>query len=144
MTGGLTSHKSFLNTETFKLFLNDDILNKILHYSREKANSLGINIVLDIDQLKAYISILNYRGLNHDQKVPIKDLWSEDYSCFYRAAMSRNLFQIWSRILRFDDIQTREERKQVDKFAAMREGHYGMNDFGCFGSQVPQSQLMSS
>ena len=107
--------------ETLELFFNDEILNKILHYSRAKASSLGIDVVLDVNQLKAYMAILYYRGLNHDQKVPISELWSEEYSSFYRATMSRTLFKIWSRILRFDDIETREERKEIDNFAAIRE-----------------------
>ena len=35
--------------------------------------------------------------------------------------MSRNLFSIWNKCLCFDNRATREERKKIDNFAAVRE-----------------------
>ena len=39
----------------------------------------------------------------------------------FRATMSRNRFETIVSCLRFDDKTTREERKNADKFAAIRE-----------------------
>ena len=42
-------------------------------------------------------------------------------SPIFRAIMSRNRFKMIAFCLRFDDKATRDERKQIDKFAAIRE-----------------------
>ena len=71
-------------------------------------------------QFKAYIAVLYYRGVFGDTQIPIEQLWSDTYSTFYRTVMSRNLFQIWSKVLRFDDPVDRGQRKATDTFAAVR------------------------
>lgn len=107
--------------ETWQLFWTDDLLQKVLRFSQMKADGLSLPIHLTMSSLKAYIAILYFRGANQDNKIPIDELWSEQYSTFYRTAMSRNLFKLWNRCLRFDDINLREDRKKTDTYAAMRE-----------------------
>lgn len=107
--------------ETWSLFFPDSMLAQIVAFSQMKADSLGIDVQLTVVQLKAYFGILYFRGVFGDQKIPIEQLWSDDYSIFYRTSMSRNLFQIWNRVLRFDNPVSREERKKTDTFAAMRD-----------------------
>ena len=94
---------------------------QIVHFSQMKANALGIEVQLTVVQLKAYFGILYFRGVFGDQKIPIEQLWSENYNTFYRTTMSRNLFQTWNRVLRFDDSELREDRKKTDSFAALRD-----------------------
>ena len=106
--------------ETWELFFTEELLQEIVHYSQEKATNLGLRVEFSIDLLKAYIGILYFRGANSDQKIPVSDLWSDSYATFYRCAMSRNMFSIISRCLRFDSQNDRERRKASDTFAAFR------------------------
>ena len=107
--------------ETWNIFIPDDMLQKIVRHSQEKASALGFQIELTVTQLKAFIGILYFRGANGDQHIPANDLWSSKYSIFYRAAMSRNLFNMWSRCLRFDNSEDRQARKVTDTYAAFRD-----------------------
>ena len=107
---------------TWQLLFTDEILEKNLHYSKQKAHQLGdIEFEPPLDNLKAFIGICYFRGVNFDTKVPVDDLWATEAHSFYRAAMSKNMFKTWLRILRFDDASTRAERRQTDTFAAVRE-----------------------
>ena len=114
--------------ETFELFFTNEMLEKVVQYSQLKADNLNFNVRLTIESLKAYIAICYYRGANHDQKVPITDLWSEDANPFYKTVMSRTLFHTWNTCISFDDFRNRDERKTTDKFAAMREFYEEWND----------------
>lgn len=107
--------------QTWLLLFTDEILQKILRYSRQKARQLGIDKELNLDSLKAFIGICYFRGVNCDTKIPVDDLWSQEAHDFYQAAMSKNLFKTWLRVLRFDDSTTRPQRKEHDSFAAVRE-----------------------
>lgn len=107
--------------KTWELFLPMESLNDIVRHSQEHADRLGISVRLTVESLMAYFGVLYYRGANHDCKIPVSELFSTNYSMFYRTAISRPLFNIWTRCLTFDDKSTREERKRADKFAAIRE-----------------------
>ena len=108
--------------DTWNIFITDNMLKKIVRHSQEKAAALGFQIELTVTQLKAFIGILYmyFRGANGDQHIPTNDLWSSKYSNFYRAAMSRNLFNVWSRCLRFDNSEDRQARQVTDTYAAFR------------------------
>ena len=106
---------------TWHLLFTIAILRKILHYSKEKACQIGLDVELTLDNFKAFIGICYFRGVNYDTKIPVDDLWNDEAHSFYRAAMSKNLFKTWMRILRFDDAATRPQRKETDTFAAVRE-----------------------
>ena len=105
--------------ETWTLFFTIEILQLIVTYSQKKADSENISVNFTMESLKAYIGILYYRGVNQDNRIPIDELWSENYSTFYRTAMSKNLFKLWNQCLRFDDISQRALRKTKDSFAAL-------------------------
>lgn len=114
--------------QTWQLFFTDQLLRKILHYSQQKANELGIDTALTLVQLKAFIGILYFRGLNNDNKVPVDELWKEESHAFYRASMSRSLFKTWLRVIRFDESTGRRERAGSDTFTAFREVWTDFND----------------
>ena len=107
--------------ETWNLFFPDVMLDKIVQYSQLKADALGIEIQLDVLQLRAYIAVHYYRGVHHDQRIPTADLWGEHESDFYKCAMSKNLYMIWNKVIRFDDSTTRAQRYDTDTYAAFRE-----------------------
>ena len=61
-------------------------------------------------------------GVYEDCGISLKDLWSNFFGRgVYQAVMSRTrMYEILS-ILRFDDKATRQERRNTDKFAPLRE-----------------------
>ena len=147
--GPTSCAKKETKLETWSLFFPDELLNKIVRYSQKKADLLEIPVRLDIDQLRAYFGILYFRGAHHDQKMPITELWSEHDRDFYTCAMSRNLFLIWNKVLRFDDSSSRTERYQTDSYCAFREIWNMFNDrlpsfFEPSHSLVVDEQLVKS
>ena len=78
---------------------------------------------ITIIELKAFIGLWLIAGLLGKSKKDIKSLWRNSplASPMFTATMARNRFQQIISCLRFDDKITREERKRIDKFAAIRE-----------------------
>ena len=115
---------------TWHLFFTVEILTKILECSQKKLDSLCFENPpqLTMASLKSYIGILYYRGANGDTDIPVTELWGDNYTTFYRTAMSRSLFQLWNRILRFDDPQRRAQLLHTDTFAAFRNIFSALND----------------
>lgn len=61
-------------------------------------------------------------GLKQDNHVPTKEMFSPSIGLpFYRAAMGKRCLCFFLRALRFDNMDTREERKKTDRFASIRE-----------------------
>jgi len=73
--------------------------------------------------LKGFIGLLIPAGLLGKSRKSIRSFWSMSplESPIFRARMSRNRFEMIASCLRFNDKATRDERKQTDKFAAIRE-----------------------
>lgn len=115
--------------QTWQLFFTPEILLDILHFSKLKLASLFEDPPeLSLTSLKAYLGILYFRAANEDTRIPISDLWSEDYSTFYRSAMSRSMFKLWNRILRFDNFNDRQNRRLTDTYAAFRDVWTAVSD----------------
>ncbi|CAF1357854.1 unnamed protein product [Rotaria sp. Silwood1] len=74
-------------------------------------------------ELKASIGLLLLAGLLGRSKGNLRSLWrtSPLESPIFKATISKSRFDKIMSCLRFDDKRTREERKQADKFAAIRE-----------------------
>ena len=68
-------------------------------------------------------------GVNNDQSVSIHDLWSNLVGrAIYFGVMSKaRILQLLS-VLRFDDKDTRPERRITDKFAPLREVFEKINE----------------
>lgn len=112
------------------LFLDDSMIDKIvlytntyitkLHekYSRERDCKLT-----DLIEIKAIIGVLYMAGL---KKIYVKEMWLDDGTAcdFFRATMSIKRFLFLLRALRFDDINTRANRKESDNLAPIREIFY--------------------
>ena len=120
----------------FDFFFNDKMLDlivcstnsKIANYSAQKTY-LYKNYMSQVNriEIRTYIGLLLLFGVLKKSNVPIDDLWSEDtsnniHSCYLAtAAMPRGRFKVISRCITFDEIESRETRKESDpKFFKMR------------------------
>jgi len=119
----------------FNLFVTDDILNIVVR----ETNRYAINycetankrpdppsqpmtwIHVDICEMKAVIGLLIQAGLDKSSHVHTDALWAPNARPFFKSVMSSRRFQNILRFLRFDDFRTREQRKQTDKLAPLRD-----------------------
>ena len=101
---------------------------KMEKYSAEK-NYFYKNNISQVDRtgIRSYIGLLILFDVLKKNNVAIQDIWSEDtsnniHSCYLATAtMSRARFQVISRCITFDEIESRESRKKIDpKFFKMR------------------------
>ena len=75
-----------------------------------------------MDELKAGLAIILRSGSDRGNFTERDNIWQpEDSKSFYRAVMSLVRFKFLFRCLRFDNWNTREERKVHSKFAAVAE-----------------------
>lgn len=137
--------------ETWQLFFTDAILADILHYSQIQLDSLQIDDApqLILASLKSYFGVMYFRGANEDARIPVTELWSDHYSTFYRASMSRSMYQLWNRVMRFDNPDDRARRLPTDTFAIIRDVWSAVNERFCmFFTASPcitvDEQLVSS
>eukprot|EP00102_Acyrthosiphon_pisum_P019881 XP_016657091.1 PREDICTED: piggyBac transposable element-derived protein 4-like [Acyrthosiphon pisum] len=74
------------------------------------------------EEIKALFGLLYLAGVLRSNHLNLKDLWSDDPLSpeYFRAVMPLKRFYLLLRALRFDDINTRTERKMYDKLAAIR------------------------
>ena len=99
-------------------FVDNKILDKLILYSNahekcDKPNSKA-------DLLK-FIGLQYIQGL-YNKSIPLAMLWSKNYGIpIFSATMSRNKYEYIMRILRFDNKNSRSQRLNTDKFAAVRE-----------------------
>lgn len=84
---------------------------------------------LDIPFIQSYIGLLILAGVYKSHGESTKSLWNaETGRSIFPATMSLKSFSMISRILRFDDKETRKERRNKDKLAAIREIYESWND----------------
>jgi len=118
-----------------KLFLSPDIIDVVVKYTNQKgasetekfnAKTKGEKrewVDVDETEIYAYIGLLISSGATKSNREPVSVLWFEDYPFrrpIYGATMSRTRFSHISAYLRFDDMDTRQERSE-DKLAPIRE-----------------------
>lgn len=92
-------------------------------------------------EVKCVFGILYMAGVMKSSHQLLEDLWSTDGFGieFFRCAMSIKRFKFLLTALRFDDITSREERRNLDKLAAIRDvfeefvdnckQHYRLSEF---------------
>ena len=117
--------------DCFELMFDDNIINVILKWTNQSIEKLAAKYkdkktpTIDkayFNEMMAFIGILIMSGLKQDNHVPTQEMFSKSMGpALYRAAMGERRFAFLLRALRFDDSETREERKRTDKFAAIRE-----------------------
>lgn len=72
-------------------------------------------------EFDAYLGLLLLSSVTHSGYVHTTDLWKTTSHPIYRAAMSVRRFWAISRFIRFDNGNTRQQRKQTDKAAAIAD-----------------------
>lgn len=120
--------------ETFQLLMSNDICDIIIRESNRKAKQFYDSenakhptreqrswIPITKSEFDAYLGLLLLSGVTHSGYVHTKDLWKTTSHPLYRAAMSVRRFWEISRFIRFDNGNTRQQRKQTDKAAAISD-----------------------
>lgn len=114
--------------ESFEKFLTTDILSIIVTHTNEEATRKNVQPTNN-DEILCFVGILILLGANNDNSLSILDLWSQQFGRpAYIAGMSRTRFQSLLSLIRFDDKQTRLQRREEDKFAPLREFFETVND----------------
>lgn len=121
MRGLKPSGKVSTLTESFCKFFTGDALSIIVTHSHQEAVLKNYEPT-DETEMLAFIGILIAMGANNGTKLSISDRWFLHHGrSDYIAGMSRNRYKELLSIIRFDDKQTREERRKEDNFAPIRE-----------------------
>lgn len=135
---GLTAYSSGISSirDAFLLFITPEIINIIVTETNRKATDFYERwnagnplkprtfVPTSNNEILAYVGLLLTIGALKSSKESVDMLWCTDPA--YRraiipATMSRNRYQELTRFLRFDNFETREERRENDKLAAIRE-----------------------
>ena len=77
---------------------------------------------VDLDEIKGIIGLFFVMGVYRLQHESLQSMWSSDPSgrAIFPAAFGRNCFEEIVACLRFDNRDTRLQRRQTDKFAPFR------------------------
>ncbi|XP_053296890.1 piggyBac transposable element-derived protein 4-like [Pleuronectes platessa] len=109
---------------TFSLFITPMVEDIILeNTNREGRRKYGDEWreMYEVDLL-AYIGLLILAGVYRSRGEAAASLWHPENSrALFRATMPLKQFHTYSRLLRFDDRETRPRRRASDKLAAIRE-----------------------
>lgn len=117
-------------TDIFRYFINDAMIDIIVENTNLYINSVSINFERSRDarptnktEIYAFLGLLIYSGVLKANRLNVKDLWKSDGSGveIFRLAMSIKRFLFLLRCLRFDNKDTREERRAIDKLAPIRD-----------------------
>lgn len=135
---GLTARSSAISSvkEAFLLFFSTDIIEIIVNETNRKAqhffaeyNAANPNDTrryapTNKTEIEAYIGLLISLGALQSNTEPIELLYTSDPAyCrpIVPASLSRNRYKFLTKFLRFDNFETRAERKLTDKLAPIRD-----------------------
>ncbi|XP_032364125.1 LOW QUALITY PROTEIN: piggyBac transposable element-derived protein 4-like [Etheostoma spectabile] len=77
---------------------------------------------MDVTDLRGYLGLLLLAGVYRSRNEALESLWHEESGrAIFRATMPIKQFHAYSRLLRFDDRESRAARRASDKLAAVRE-----------------------
>ena len=117
-----------IKVECFDSFFSPAMLHHILKYTNQHAAAhyARKNVQwdpIDMVELKAFFGILYLLGVSKGNHESIRNLWSDGSMArpVFKATISVNRFKSIRCHLRFYSMDTREERKALDKFAPFRE-----------------------
>jgi hypothetical protein len=142
-------------SQCFGAFIDDEMINSIVYNTNAKLqckiemltakkviilpqHSLHYTNVVEI---KAFIGLMFYRGLLKQNHFNYSILFSDKMGTpIFSATMSRNRFTVLHSNISFDDINTRKDRWEFDKFTAIRELFEDFNN-NCSSVIAPQDYL---
>ncbi|XP_053956251.1 piggyBac transposable element-derived protein 4-like [Anastrepha ludens] len=120
--------------ECLNLFVNDSVIRIIIVSTKLYIQKVRVNFQedrmnqdareTDDTEIRAFIGILFLIGALRSSRKNLHKIWDNSQgngveSCY--LAMSEKRFRFLLRCLRFDDINTRQQRRAIDKLAAIRE-----------------------
>lgn len=115
--------------DIWNFFFTDEMLEVIVESTNKKIQTLSQNYSRERDakptniiEIKALIGLLYLAGVRHVNRLNSLDLWKVDGSGIeaFRLTMGINRFKFLLVHIRFDDIETREARRALDKLAPIR------------------------
>lgn len=144
-------------TECWELFFPTEILEDLVQHTNEKLLCFRHKykrdsdcLPTDLTEMRAFLGLLYISGQLNLAHVEVHDLWRTNGlspECF-RATMKENRFRLLLRALRFDDAETRVERRESDKLAPIREIWDEFNkrcvDFYSPGENVTIDEMMAA
>ncbi|XP_035205515.1 uncharacterized protein LOC118180546 [Stegodyphus dumicola] len=110
--------------------LDDDILGDLVNYTniyistiKDKFSRERDAFETNVAELKALFGLLYYAGVLRAAHLNAKDLWSTDGFgvTIFRNTMTLNRFHFLLRCIRFDNINSRSQRKETDRLASIRD-----------------------
>lgn len=116
--------------DSFELFFSEEILRTVLMQTNRKTRQIRRNLrnasnysrPFSMSELKAALAIIIRAGSDRDNFTELENLWIPcDSKPFYRAVMALQRFKFFLRAVRFDNGNTRDARKSLNKFAAVEE-----------------------
>ncbi|XP_039633663.1 piggyBac transposable element-derived protein 4-like [Perca fluviatilis] len=108
---------------TFDLFLPKPIEDVVLNMTNKEGQRVYGNKWRKMDHmdLQAYVGMLILAGVYRSSKEATSSLWhAESGRAIFRATMTLKMFHKISRVIRFDDKDTRDNRSARDKLAPIR------------------------
>lgn len=132
---GVTQGAKFATSELecWGLFFSNEMLQNILRYTNvrikrkiEACEDLSKHTYMkecSMEEFRAFLGLLYIAGLNRSGRQNLSDLWASDGTGVevFRLVMSQQRFHFIQSCLCFDDDTTREQRKQLDNLAPIRE-----------------------
>lgn len=115
--------------EAWSLLLLDNLLEKIKVHTNEQiarkrpdfSEDLTYTHDLDVVKLKALLALPYFSELQGSVHRNVRELYGKISSSIFRATMPRQRFEFLLSFLRFDDKSMRDQRKQTDTLAHIRE-----------------------
>ncbi|KAJ8948866.1 hypothetical protein NQ318_013520 [Aromia moschata] len=113
----------------WECFFDNEILNNIVNFTNieiqketEKFSRNRDIYPTNLDEVRALIGLLYLAGVRKANHLNTEDLWRTDGTGIevFRLTMSLRRFRTLLRFIRFDDIETRQERVALDKLAPIR------------------------
>lgn len=119
------------DTDCLNLLLTDDVITIITHCTNIYITKIAANFkrgrdanLTSNEEIKGCIGILYLAGVLKAGRQNLFQIWDNSRGIGIEAiylAMSLNRFRFLIRCLRFDDVNTRQQRKEFDKLAPIRE-----------------------
>lgn len=101
---------------------NEQITREITRLKRDNRIIQSYQSTTDQIEINTLIGILYYTDVLKQNTLYTRDMWSEEFGCgIYRAVFSEQRFNFLLSTLRFDDKETRRQRRFTDKLAPVRE-----------------------
>lgn len=116
--------------DSFALFMTDTILNCVVHCTNIYMKSIQENFSrskdakeTNLEEMKAVLGLLVLAGVTKSRSLKLENLWDRTKLGIpvFNATMSITRFRFLLRCMRFDDINDRVERKELDNVAPIRE-----------------------